>query len=233
MNTEEEIPKKKTHTLLVSDFHLGSKVSRSQEAAQLLKSIEFERLILLGDIFENLNFNHLRKQDWEFLSLISKISESKKVVWIEGNHDSGLTQIFTVLTGVKVHKTYHWKHKGKKYFAIHGHQFDNFLVDNAVISIVANQIYNFIQIIDFQDRRVSRYIKEKSKGWLRLSEKVATRALLYAKLIRADYIFCGHTHKAMQREDGDIKYYNCGCWTDIPAAFVTIDEDDIKINYWN
>ena len=48
-------------------------------------------------------------------------------------------------------RIYEWKYQNKKYLAIHGHQFDNFLVDNAVISFLANWIYNFIQIVDFRD----------------------------------------------------------------------------------
>lgn len=221
----------KTHTLILSDFHLGSKVSRSQEAAELLKNFAFEKLILLGDIFDDLNFNHLKESDWKFLSAISDISKKKKVIWVEGNHDSGLTKVFGILTGIRVRKSYQWKYDEKKYLAIHGHQFDNFLVDNAVISVLATWIYNFIQVVDFADKRISRFVKRKSKGWLRLSEKVANRAILYAKFLQADYVFCGHTHKAMKRKSGSVSYYNCGCWTDIPSTYITINKENIRINY--
>ena len=90
-------------------------------------------------------------------------------------------------------------------------------------------MYNFIQIIDFKDRRISKYIKRQSKGWLRLSEKVAQKAILQAKLLQIDYIFCGHTHKAMMKKDGRVNYYNCGAWTDFNPTYITLDKEYIEI----
>ncbi|MDD3497923.1 MAG: UDP-2,3-diacylglucosamine diphosphatase [Candidatus Moranbacteria bacterium] len=223
----------KTHTLIVSDFHMGSRVSRSRDFHEMIKNFNFKKLILLGDIFESLNFQKLKESDWELISDISNLAKEKKVIWVEGNHDRKLTSFFSSLTDIKVCKIYKWKYNNKKYVAIHGHQFDNFLVNNAVLSVVANQIYNFIQLMDFKDRKVSRLIKRKSKGWLRLSKKVAERAIMYAKFTQADYIFCGHTHKAMKKEKGGIKYYNCGCWTDIPCTYVILDKDNIEIKEYS
>ena len=223
-------PHNKTHTLILSDFHLGSKVSRSEKIIELLENFRFKKLILLGDIFEDLDFNRLHQVDWKLLALIGKISKKSKVIWVEGNHDKGLAKIFASLTGSRIYKIYKWKYKNKKYLAIHGHQFDNFLTENVVLSFVANQVYNFIQLLDFKDRRISRTIKTKSKGWLKLSTKVAKRAILFAKLQGVDYIFCGHTHKALEKKSKGIHYYNCGCWTDTPSTYITLKEEDIKIN---
>lgn len=221
--------KNKTHTLIISDIHMGSKVSRVKEVTQLLRSFEFKKLILLGDIFENLNFKRLHQNDWEFISLLSHLSKTRKVRWIEGNHDGGLANIFAAFTGAKAYKVYKWQYRRKVYLAIHGHQFDNFLVDNAVLSFLAQKIYNFIQLIDFKDLRMSHYLKRSSKGWLRLSEKVARRAILYGRLRGVDYVFCGHTHKAMQERRGKIHYYNSGSWTDIPSTYITIDGRKIEL----
>jgi len=228
MKSNKHLPR--THTLIMSDLHLGSSVSKSKEAITFIKKIKFKKLILLGDIFENLNFKKLKKSEWEFLSLITKISKKSKVIWVEGNHDKGLTEIFANFTGSRVCKVYEWQYKKRKYLAIHGHQFDNFLVDNAILSFLANQIYNFIQLIDFSDYKISRLIKRKSKGWLRLSEKVAKRATLYGKLKRVDYIFCGHTHKTNQKIKKNISYYNCGCWTDTPSSYITLNKEKIEIH---
>lgn len=221
---------KKAHTIILSDFHLGSRVSRSKKIYELLKDFKFKKLILLGDVFESLNFGHLKENDWKLLSLISEFSKTRKVKWVRGNHDRDFSKFFQTFTGAKVYRFYRWRYNHKKYLAIHGHQFDNFLVNNAVISFLATVLYNFIQLIDFSDKRISHFIKRSSKGWLRLSEKVAKRALLYAKLMQVDYIFCGHTHKALERKRRGVKYYNCGCWTDVPSTYITIDEEKIEIN---
>jgi metallophosphoesterase superfamily enzyme len=81
-------------TLILSDVHLGAETSRAREATSLLKNSRFRRLILLGDIFADLNFGRLTKEHWKFLGQIRKLSNPKRnieVVWVEGNHDQGLT----------------------------------------------------------------------------------------------------------------------------------------------
>src|SRR6202521_5882282 len=98
-------------TVIISDLHLGSEVSRAGEALQFLQSIQFKRLILLGDIFADLNFARLTKEHWKFLSYIRKLSNPKRkieVVWVEGNHDHGLTNIMSHLVGVRVFQDYTW-----------------------------------------------------------------------------------------------------------------------------
>lgn len=222
-------PKKHTHTIIISDLHLGSPVSQPQKALEMLHSYNFRKLILLGDVFESLDFTKLNPGCWEFLNYIGRISKDKKVRWVIGNHDKGLTNMFESLMNARVHETYTWQYKEEKYLAIHGHQFDRFLIDNAVLSYLATVIYNLIQRLDTEDKKVSHYLKRKSKGWLRLSEKVASSAFRYAKKNKADYVFCGHTHKAEEKSKGSIRYFNSGCWTDTPRTFITIDERDVEI----
>jgi UDP-2,3-diacylglucosamine pyrophosphatase LpxH len=228
---KEKVTKEKIHTVIISDLHLGTRVSRSREAAELLKSLNFKKLILLGDVFEDLNFNRLRDVDWKFLTLIGKFAKTRKVRWVEGNHDLELSKIFGGLIGARVFKIYKWQFQNKRYAAIHGHQFDDFLINYPLIGNWAGRIYNLIQLIDFfNDKKISRFVKRRSKGWLRLSGKVAKRALLYAKMHRIDYIFCGHTHKSMELRNNGASYYNSGCWTDVPSTYITLSDQGIKIN---
>src|SRR5437879_10253477 len=130
-------------TLIISDVHLGSDVSRAKDALHLLQSIKFKRLILLGDIFSDLNFRRLTKEHWKFLGHIRKLSNPKhhvEVVWVEGNHDLGLTEVMSHLVGVPVYQEYAWRYGGKLHMAIHGHQFDRFAVANALVSKIGQLI---------------------------------------------------------------------------------------------
>lgn len=223
---------KKTNTIIISDLHLGSAVSQPTKILEMLQGYSFKKLVLLGDIFDDLDFRNLSKEAWELLTYIGKISKEKKVRWVEGNHDSGLSEIFSALLGARVYKkTYTWIYEQKKYLAIHGHQFDRFLIDNVLISKLATSLYNYIQKIDTTDKRFSHYVKRKSKGWLRLSEKIRKAAILYGKKHKADYVFCGHTHKAVvkNKKNQSPQYYNSGCWTDTPCNYITIDEKGITV----
>jgi len=63
--------------IVVSDLHLGTKNSKAKELTELLKELKFTKIILLGDIFQDLNFDRLSKNHWKFLSYIRSISDEK------------------------------------------------------------------------------------------------------------------------------------------------------------
>lgn len=219
--------KKKIDTIIVSDVHLGSQVARPKAVRAILESYDFKRLILLGDIFDDLNFSRLKKDHWNLLSYIRKLSNperNKEVVWVEGNHDEGLSEIMSLMMGVKVYDEYLWELNGLTHLAIHGHQFDRFLTENVIISNVSSYVYDKVQKWDRETQSISRFIKRKSKSWLRLSNKVAAEALEYARERHADVVICGHTHQSMSAQSEGVTYYNTGCWTDIPSNYITIDE---------
>jgi len=224
---EELIP---VNTLILSDIHLGSEVSRADKATEVLQIYSFQRLILLGDIFDDLNFKRLKKEHWNFLSYVRKLSNPKRnieVIWVEGNHDEGLSEIMSLMIGIEILKEYIWKVNGKKFLAIHGHQFDRFLNENVIISNIASFIYDKLQRIGSENQTIARYVKKKSKGWLRLSEKIAHGAIDYAKAKNVNTVICGHTHFATDEptKRKSIEYYNTGCFTDVPSSYIVITEE--------
>src|SRR6202142_4764632 len=147
-------------TLILSDVHLGAECTRAREATSLLKQARFRRLILLGDIFADLNFARLTKEHWKFLGLIRKLSNPKRkieVVWVEGNHDHGLTDIMSHLVGVRVYQEYQWEYQGLHHLAVHGHQFDGFVVNNVRVSyLVGTLLYLQLQKWDSKKKTLTR-----------------------------------------------------------------------------
>jgi len=237
LETQNQTDKIKINTIVLSDIHLGSEVSRPRKVLETLSGYRFNRLILLGDIFDNLNFARLKKPHWNLLSYIRRLSNPKNridVIWVEGNHDEGLTEVMSHLIGIKVYKEYRWRVNGEKFLAIHGHQFDRFLNENVVISNMASFIYDKIQKWGKEKQTLARYLKNKSKGWLRLSNKISEGAAEYGRHRKIDKIICGHTHKASERKfsDKNIDYYNTGCWTDIPCSYLIINDNaETEIKY--
>ena len=219
-------------TLILSDLHLGSEVSRAREAAALLSETSFRRLVLLGDIFSDLNFRRLTSDHWKFLSRIRKLSNPKRkveVVWVEGNHDQGLSQIMSHLVGVPVYRRYVWDYQGKRHVAVHGHQFDCFTRKNEFLSRFGERIFYELQKLDGDRKRLSRFIDRMNTRWLRMESRVAEGAFLYARAGRADRIFCGHTHIATHRHRHGIDYYNSGSWVNARPTYLAIDEAGVRI----
>ncbi len=220
-------------TLILSDVHLGSEISRAKDALELLKSASFRRLILLGDIFNDLNFRRLKKEHWQFLSYIRKLSNPKRnieVVWVEGNHDLGLSDLMSHLVGIPVYQQYLWEYQGHKYMAIHGHQFDRFVVNNFLISRIGEALFLMIQKMDQKKKAFSRYLDRLNTRWLRLSDKVARGALAYAEHHRADRVFCGHTHVALKVERNGVMYFNSGSWVDQGCSYITVSDQGVEIH---
>src|SRR5712692_8984271 len=149
------------NTLILSDLHLGAETSHAGEATRVLKQNQFRRLILLGDIFADLNFGRLTKEHWKFLGYIRKLSNPKRnveVIWVEGNHDQGLTDIMSHLVGVRVYQEYVWHYAGMRHLAIHGHQFDRLVANNMRLNYLGTLIYMQLQKIDLKGKPVARFI---------------------------------------------------------------------------
>jgi UDP-2,3-diacylglucosamine pyrophosphatase LpxH len=223
-------------TLILSDLHLGADMSRAREALRVLRENQYRRLILLGDIFADLNFGRLKKEHWKFLGFIRKLSNPKRnveVVWVEGNHDHGLTEIMSHLVGVRVYQEYQWEYQGLRHLATHGHQFDGFVVSNVYVSYwIGTLLYMQLQKWDSKNKTLTRYLDRLNTRWLRLSPKVAEGALAHARHHQAARIFCGHTHAAMHKCDSEhgIEYFNCGAWIDARPTYITVGEEGVQIH---
>jgi UDP-2,3-diacylglucosamine pyrophosphatase LpxH len=224
-------------TVLLSDLHLGSESSRAEEALENLQSLRFRRLILLGDIFADLDFRRLKSQHWKFLSYIRKLSNPKRaveVVWVEGNHDCGLSQLMSHLVGVPVYREYAWNAGEQRCIAIHGHQFDKAVInDTLYLSTFACYLYLQIQKLDSRGQRLARFLDRLETRWLRLSEKVTNGALAFGRARGATRVFCGHTHEAMSAERDGIQYFNTGAWTTERPTFITIADEEIAIREYS
>jgi len=224
------------NTLILSDLHLGAETSHAREATRVLKENQFQRLILLGDIFADLNFARLTKEHWKFLGYIRKLSNPKRkieVVWVEGNHDHGLTDIMSHLVGVRVYQHYDWDFCGLRHVAIHGHQFDGFQVSRMQLSRWGTSLYLLLQKLDFKSKPIARLIDRLNTRWLRMSPKVAAGALHYARHHGADRIFCGHTHEALRIQEDGVEYYNSGGWVDSRLTYLTVDENGVQIHEYD
>jgi len=220
-------------TVIISDLHLGSDISRAADALELLQSVRFRRLILLGDMFADLNFSRLTKEHWKFLGFIRKLSNPKhdvEVVWVEGNHDHGLTEVMSHLVGVPVYQEYAWDYAGKRHLAIHGHQFDSFAIKNFKVTRLGQLIFLWLQKIDSRHKRFARYLDRLNTRWLRLSEQVARGALSHAKQGKAERIFCGHTHAPLAVDRDGVEYYNSGAWVGLRCTYVTVNLEGVAIH---
>src|SRR5512143_2358214 len=89
-------------TVILGDIHLGSPLCRTAQLVGVLENVPFDRLVLNGDIFDDLNFRRLKTRHWDVLDKIRALAaQGCEVVWIFGNHD-GSAKALEHLLGVEV-----------------------------------------------------------------------------------------------------------------------------------
>ena len=198
--------------LIISDLHLGSLHAKEDLLCEMLNEIEFDELILAGDIIDFIKIPTFTKKTLKFIETVR--SKGKPIVYVIGNHDINLSELEDETIGnVTFMDKYEFEYYDRTYRIMHGHQFDTGIV-------TWRFSMNIISI--FQDM-LERWLKWDLATWL------VKRKLKKRKLIRvwdilqwnkeADVFIMGHTHipEAVIWIDENEKiktYVNTGDWID-------------------
>ena len=224
-------------TLIVSDLHLGLPDSRPLDLLDLLHSRPFGRLILLGDIFHDASFRHLDGGAWKLLRHIRAIgaADSRKLVWLHGNHDRKLGSAIADLLGVPGRESFVWQEQGRRCVALHGDCFDAFVSRHVRFGEICSDVFACCQ------RRLAPY-----HGWLsrleawqvrlaRLGEKVAAEAVEHGRRAAFDVVICGHTHEPLIKRvtsgGRPVTYANSGAWVSRPASYLTVGPNGLGLDF--
>jgi UDP-2,3-diacylglucosamine pyrophosphatase LpxH len=221
--------------IIISDIHLGSQNCQAKALRRLLRDLakgklRTSKLILNGDVVDSIDFRRLSKAHWKVLSLLRKLSRRLEIIWISGNHD-GSAHIISQLLGVKFKDEHILEHNDERILVLHGHQFDNFLDAHPVLTWVGDQIYLLLQKID-RTHYVAKLAKSSSKTFLRCARRIEDMSVEHARRRKCTIVCCGHTHHGLSREEQPIRYYNSGCWTELPCSYLTVADGVVRLEYY-
>ena len=118
-------------TIVLSDIHLGSEHSRTEEVTNFLKHVNCGRLILNGDIIDGWQLRksgrRWKQQHTDFFKVLMKMMEKQgtEIIYVRGNHDGFLDNLvpFT-FSNLSIVKDYILNTHGKRYLVTHGDIFD-------------------------------------------------------------------------------------------------------------
>ena len=217
--------------IIISDTHLGSDVCEAKQLNSFLQLVysKTNKLIINGDFFDNLDFRRLKKKHWDILSLLRRMSKYVEIVWIRGNHD-GDAEIISHLIGLDFLNEYTFTSGDKKILCLHGDRFDDFIYKYPNTTKLADLAYRTIQKID--KRFLPKFIKQRSKIYLRCNENMINSSRKYAKENGADIVCLGHTHYPYIDKKDSVWYYNSGCWTEKQCSYLTVDNGEISLEYF-
>jgi UDP-2,3-diacylglucosamine pyrophosphatase LpxH len=235
--------------VIMSDLHLGMKDSSPKKILEFLNSIETELLILNGDIID---IDALKRgSKWKnkhtkVLMKILDISRHTEVIYIRGNHDHDLEDLFEFdLGNIKFVEDYTYYQSvwlgeddnfgTKKVFVFHGDKID-VTVKYKFLSYIGSVGYDIALRVNtwYNDYRnkmgkpyfsISKIIKENVKDAISFINDFEVNACEYAKTKNADIVVCGHIHIPSIKKINGVTYYNSGDWVENFSALVLTKEN--------
>lgn len=239
----------KYKTVFISDIHLGTKMSQADKLLDFIKTLECDKLYLVGDIIDgwamHKSFYWPQVHNDVIQKLMRIARKGTEVIYIPGNHDEFLRSFGDHEFGnIKlVDKDIHVSVDNKKYLVIHGDQFD-VVIEHAKwlshfgswaydVSIIVNILVNKIRnIFNLKPLSISSWLKYKVKSAVNFIGNYENTLSNYAKSLGVDGIVCGHIHHPNVRDISNIKYINCGDWVETCSAVVEHQDGTMKVILW-
>jgi UDP-2,3-diacylglucosamine pyrophosphatase LpxH len=204
-------------TLVMSDLHIGSKGCNTKAIINLLKTVEYDRLILVGDIIDGWLFQRYKKFSAEHNKVIRKlfkISKEKEIIWISGNHDEFLRKYTPMQLGnIKIVDEFI---EGGIWFC-HGDKYDG-IIKMHWLGMLGSIGYDAAIVIDRLLKKInkktslSKYLKDNVKAAVSFMVDYEQEMVRQAKKRNCHTVICGHIHTPVDRTIDNIRYINTGDW---------------------
>jgi len=194
------------------------------------------QLILMGDIFDALfgGVTHTLEINTQIVSLINEISQQIEVIYLEGNHDFNLKDIFPKAKIFTIQdQPIICRYEDKMVCLAHG-DFTGDLFYRVYTSLIRNpSILNFLSSFD---NMINNYILKKLDTYLSKKddckeftgfEKYITKRL--ANRVTCDYFVEGHYHQNRSIEFENFRYINLGAFACNQRYFIVKSLQDKEL----
>ncbi|BEG98912.1 UDP-2,3-diacylglucosamine diphosphatase [Bacteroides sedimenti] len=238
-------------TVVLSDIHLGTAHSKTEEVSSFLKSINCDKLILNGDIIDGWQLqkgglNKWKAKHTQFFKVIMKMMENfgTEVIYVRGNHDDFLDNLAPLtLYNLKIVKDYTHESHGKRYYVTHGDVFDSVTTQMKWLAKLGDVGYSFLLWLNkiYNARRVkkgkpyyslSQSVKQKVKSAVSYISDFEKELVELARIKRCNGIICGHIHHPENRFYEEIHYLNSGDWVETLSALVEDEKGNWSVRYY-
>ncbi|MGO9471893.1 MAG: UDP-2,3-diacylglucosamine diphosphatase [Rhodomicrobium sp.] len=240
---------RRSRALFLSDLHLGTPSSQTSALLEFLRSHEAETIYLVGDIVD---FWRLRREvrwpvshDEVVQTLLEKVREGSRVVFIPGNHDEVLRSYCGMnFGGIEIARDcVHTTALGHRLLVLHGDEFDVAVRYAKWLRFLGDRAYEFVlwcdRPLNWTRRRLglgfwslSVYAKTRVKAAAAYIEEFETALAGEALRRKLDGVVCGHVHHPADRKIGGVRYLNCGDWVENCTAIAEDANGELSIVRW-
>lgn len=223
---------------VVADAHYSHKRPELLEFIKEIhsKNLHPTQLILMGDIFDALfgevAYTHAINQ--EAITLINEIALEIEVIYLEGNHDFNLKNIFP---HVKIFQIFSQpvtcRFEGKKVLLAHG-DIESPLGYRVYTSLIRNStVLSLLRALDSLTRhyilkRLDLYLSKKDdcREFIGLEKFMSNRL---GEKYKCDYFVEGHFHQNRTIKLKDFTYINLGAFACNQRYFIVKSAQDIEL----
>ena len=206
--------------IIISDLHIGSKYYKGELLIEFLREIEYDELILAGDIIDFIRvplFNERAKK------IAESIDFSKKIIYIVGNHDTPLRGLLGFdIFGMKFVDKYEFEEGCRKFRIEHGDKYGERLIHYRFVMNILSILQDSLEF--FFDFNISDWLTQR-----KLKKRQLRRIWDILKWNNdADVFIMGHSHTPEAivwiDENENIKtYVNSGDWVSHSSYVEIID----------
>ena len=238
-------------SIFISDVHLGTKFSQTEELLEFLKYTRSENLYLVGDIIDGWAIK--RKLKWAqshsdvIQKILKKARKGTNVYYVTGNHDDFLRSFLPLGLGdsIKiVDEVEYLSLKNERFYVTHGDFFDSITMTKRWLAVLGDLGYDVLlhvnQILNWCRKKLkintywslSKYVKDNVKSSVSFIFDFEQILSDHARRNKYDGVICGHIHKVEIRHIDEVLYLNCGDWVESCTAIVETDEGEFKVIHW-
>ncbi len=237
-------------SVFISDVHLGTRDCQAEFLLDFLRSIECDRLYLVGDIID---FWAMRKsvywteaQSAVVQTILSKAQDGNEVVYIPGNHDALLRDYCDAeFNGVKLRRQAAFcSMDGRRFRVSHGDEFDAQVKHNLLTKFIGDNAYMWLLGMNrwsqslrarfgFKYWSLAGFLKTRMGKVNRHIRRFEEAAAQRARFDHYDGFICGHIHKPGIRDYAGILYCNDGDWVETCSALVEDEFGNLQLLHWS
>lgn len=224
-------------TIVISDVHLGTKMSRPDALLEFLRDTESDHLYLVGDIIDGWamgsRFFWPQEHNDVIQKLLRKARKGTRVTYLPGNHDEFLRSFGEHdLGNIRLVDTcIHHGADGRRYQVMHGDQFDMVIKHAKWLAHIGSWAYDVLislnvcvswwrRHLGLRPWSLSAWAKYRVKSAVNFIGDFEENLAGYAESHGCDGIICGHIHHANIRSIGRVTYMNSGDWVESCTALV-------------
>ncbi len=212
--------------LIISDVHLGSYYSKEEKLFSFLQTVEFDELVLAGDIIDFIKIPQFTETTIKIFDYISKLN--KKIVYVVGNHDIAFEKfIGKQFAHIEFVSKYEFEYGGRTYRIQHGDQYETGLVHYRFTMNVISIFHDMLERVfkkNLAALLVRMFVKKKKikRIWniIKWNDDV-------------DVFIMGHTHIPevviwVDPNENIRTYANTGDWVE-HSTYIILKENKLRL----